>query len=486
MWPLPTLRGETFAPDSRDIWLKRVLIDRAIRNGCLGLSRRYCWVKIAPFLQLPTELRLHIFKHVVSSTESSLSLFSITLVCKLFRECLQSDPTLWTTILIALPVLEFHRRNKSLAKFTQMTTLALEYSHERPVSVTVNLLRSIGHDAKDILSDPAVDHRLRQEYLANLVESHVASGIPVRDGPLSDFIPHLFRVALPSCRKLALECSSWRDIVDLTRLVKLNIQRNSTLPKLESFSMTYNPANTIEGLTYSHATSPWGGGDCSPPIRSSESDDRTITPLPFLRHVKINNVAHTWRLFSLSASPHPLANTKTLNILELSHTSISNIKPDGGRLTVPNVRRMIIGFVRPMDLVLAAQTLDLPALEELEIEVRVGDLKFRPRVSGLPLETDEIKRQTMERYQAIMKYFSLAHVRRLVLRRVVFYESKGEEYQAETNEEVSFAIRFFSEFRELEDLEVWFDDNSIELSRVVESPSDTLFPNLRSCFVGRM
>ncbi|KAJ8075408.1 hypothetical protein PM082_019746 [Marasmius tenuissimus] len=387
-----------------------------------------------------------------------------------------------------------------------MTTLALEYSHERPVSVTVNLLRSIGHDSEDILSDPAVDHRLREEYLAHLVESHVASGFPLRDGPFSDLIPHLVWVALPNCRKLALECSSWRDIVELTRLGKLNIQRNSTLPKLESFSMTYNPANTIEGLTYSHATSPWGGGDCSPLIRSSESDDRTITPLPFLRHVKINNVAHTWRLFSLSglhtlrlvhipsfnspsyAELHRilLANTKTLNTLELSHTSISNIKPDGGRLTVPNVRRMIIGFVCPMDLVLAAQTLDLPALEELEIEVRVGDLKFRPRVSGLPLETDEIKRQTMERYQAIMKYFSLAHVRRLVLRRVVFYESKGEEYQAETNEEVSFAIRFFSEFQELEDLEVWFDDNSIELSRVVESPSDTLFPNLRSCFVGRM
>ncbi|KAL0058057.1 hypothetical protein AAF712_015284 [Marasmius tenuissimus] len=366
-----------------------------------------------------------------------------------------------------------------------MTTLALEYSHEEPVSVTVNLLRSIGHDSKDILSDPAVDHRLREEYLANLVESHVASGFPLRDGPFSDFIPHLVRVALPNCRKLALECSSWRDIVDLTRLVKLNIQRNSTLPKLESFSMTYNPANAIEGLTYSHATSPWGGGDCSPLIRSSESDDRTITPLPPLRHVQINNVAHTWRLFSLSglhtlclidipffnspscADLHRilLANAQTLTALELSHMSVSNIKLDGGRFTVPNVTRMTIGFVRLKELVWAARTLDLPALEELEIEVRVRVLKFR--TSGLPSELEEIIRQTMEGYREIMKYFPLARVWRLVLRRVVFYESKGEEYQAETNEEVSFAVQFFSEFRRLEDLEVWFDDTSIELSRVV-------------------
>ncbi|KAJ8090551.1 hypothetical protein PM082_018108 [Marasmius tenuissimus] len=245
--------------------------------------------KIAPFLQLPTELRLHIFKHVVSSAESSLSLFPITLVCKSFRECLQSDPTPWTTILIALPVPQFHRRNKSLAKFTRMTTLALVYFQERPVSVTI---------------PPSTIVSGKNTNLANLVKSHVASGSPLKRWPLLRFHPSPYSGCSPNCRKLALECSSWRDIVDLTRLVKLNIQRNSTLPKLESFSMTYNPANTIEGLAHSHAAPPWGGGDCSPLIRSSESGDRTITPLPFLRHVKINNVAHTWRLFSLW-STHP-------------------------------------------------------------------------------------------------------------------------------------------------------------------------------------
>ncbi|KAK1219498.1 hypothetical protein PQX77_017788 [Marasmius sp. AFHP31] len=427
---------------------------------------------IAPFLRLPPELLLLIFKYLVTSTRSSLSLVPIILVCRSFHSLLQNDSSSWTTVLIALPTLESHRDNANLSNFIRMVTLALEYSREKPLSLTVNLLRG----SENHLSS---DNRL---------------GSRLRDGIILDFITHLFLV-LPRCHELTIECSLWHDMETLISLVKRGFEDNDTFPLLESFNMTYNPTDTIEAFFHPNTLPLWRGGEPSPLIRFNNG----ATPFPSLRSVTINNVAHTWRFLNLTGlhtlrliniqsynSPSYvdfhrilLANAHTLTTFELSDISITDNNAVSERLTVPNVRRMTIGFGSPKDLVWAAQTLDLPALKELVIEDRVTGLKLG---NGQPWMSDSKKRQIMEGYRSLMRWVPLNCVQRLTLRRVVFYESNSEGVLVEEgSKDVSFTFKFLSEFREVRNLEVWHDHSSLALSNVVKSFSEALFPKLSSC-----
>ncbi|KAL0061410.1 hypothetical protein AAF712_011754 [Marasmius tenuissimus] len=354
-----------------------------------------------------------------------------------------------------------------------MVTLALDYSRERPLSLTVNLLHGS--------------------------ENHLASddqlGTRLKDGLIRDFITRLFRV-LPRCRELTIECSLWRDMETLISLVKRSNGDNNALPRLESFIMTYDPTHTIEAFFRPNVL------PTSPLIGSDAPDQHITTPFPNLRRLVTNNITHTWTRLALSGlhtlnltnipshnSPSHadlhrilLANAETLTTLELSDISTVDDKAAGERFTVPNVRRMTIGFGHPKDLVWAATMLNFPALEELVIENRVAGLRTgneRPWVS------EAKKRQTMIGYRSLMRWFPLDRVQRLTLRRVVFYESSSEEFPAEeASKDVLFAFKFLWEFKEVRDLEVWHDETSLALSNVVKSFSDNLFPKLRSCLFG--
>ncbi|KAK1219497.1 hypothetical protein PQX77_017787 [Marasmius sp. AFHP31] len=427
---------------------------------------------ITPFLRLPPELLLLIFKWLVSSTRSSLSLFPIAFVCRSFHSLLRNDPSSWTTIPIALPTLESHRDNAKFPDFTRTVALALNYSRGRPLSLTVNLLHgSENHLTSD---DP--------------------SGIRLKDGLISDFITRLFRV-LPRCRELTIECSLWRDMETLIRLVKRSIKDNGTSLRLESFIMTYNPTHSIEAFFHPNVL------PTSPLIWSENPDEHITTPLPCLTNLVINNITHNWPLLTLSglhtlrlinipsnnspsyADLHRilLENAETLTTLELSDISVNDNKAVAERFTVPNLKRMTIGFGHPKDLGWAAKILDLPALEELAIEDRIAGLRLG---SGRPWVSEARKRQAREGYRELMKWFPLGRVRKLNLRRVVFYDS-GSEGVVEEGKSVPFAFEFLSEFREVRNLEVWHDDSSLACADIVKS-SDTLFPNLCSCYIGRL
>ncbi|KAJ8091914.1 hypothetical protein PM082_024148 [Marasmius tenuissimus] len=426
--------------------------------------------EITPFLRLPPELLLLIFKYLVTSTKNSLSLGPIALVCRSFHECLRNDPSSWTTILITLTTLESHRDNATFLNFTRMITLALDYSRGRPLSLTVSLL----HGSENHLNS---DNQL---------------GTRLKDRPIRDFITRLFRV-LPRCRELTIESSLWRDKETLISLVKRSIEDNNALSRLESLTMTYDPTHTVEAFFHPNVL------PTSPLIRSDDPDDNETTPFPSLENLTIDNVAHTWRLLTLSglhtlrlinipsynspsyADLHRilLSNAETLSTLELSNITITNTKAIGESLTLPNVRRMTIGFGHPKDLVWAAQMLDLPALEELVIEDRVAGLKLE---NQRPWVSEAKKRQTMEGFRGLVRCFRLDCIQRLILKRVVFHESHSQGLLVdEAPEDVSFAFRFFSGFREVKDLEVWHDASSLALSNVAQSFSDTLFPKLRSC-----
>ncbi|KAL0069361.1 hypothetical protein AAF712_003380, partial [Marasmius tenuissimus] len=171
-----------------------------------------------------------------------------------------------------------------------------------------------------------------------------------------------------------------------------------------------------------------------------------------------------------------LENAETLTTLELSNISASDLETVGGRFTLPNVQEMTVGFAHPRDLVWAAQTLDLPALEHLVLE---------DQAAGRGEWVSEVnKRQTIEGYQELTRCFPLARVRRLVLRCVVFYELPRPVEHIHGEPEQTFAIRFLSNFREVEDFEVLTPD--LSLSEVLEASSYALFPSLRFHYIERV
>ncbi|KAL0064484.1 hypothetical protein AAF712_008541 [Marasmius tenuissimus] len=275
----------------------------------------------------------------------------------------------------------------------------------------------------------------------------------------------------------------------IDRCIKTN---NNTLPTLQSFRMSYNPADTIEGFSSPHALPLWRTGGISPLIRTNET---TTSVFSSLKHLTVDNVTHDWSLLTLSGlhtlrilnipshnSPsytdlHRLLldNAETLTTLELSNISVSDLETVGGRFTLPNVQKMTIGFAHPRDLVWAAQTLDLPALDHLILEDQAaGTGEWMSEVN---------KRQTVEGYQELTRCFPLSRVRRLVLRYVVFYKLPQPVEHIHGESEQTFAVRFLSNFKEVKALEVSAPDFS--LSEVLETFSYVLFPNLRSYYLER-
>ncbi|KAL0064481.1 hypothetical protein AAF712_008538 [Marasmius tenuissimus] len=137
----------------------------------------------------------------------------------------------------------------------------------------------------------------------------------------------------------------------IERCIEIN---NNTLPTLECFRMSYNPAGTIEGFSSPHALPLWRTGGISPLIRADETPTSVFSSL---KHLTVDDVTHDWSLLTLSGfytlrilnipthnSPsytdlHRLLldNAETLTTLELSNISVSDLKTVGGRFTLPNV-----------------------------------------------------------------------------------------------------------------------------------------------------
>ncbi|KAJ8096189.1 hypothetical protein PM082_000097 [Marasmius tenuissimus] len=197
----------------------------------IPLRAKSIYTQLAPFQLLPPEILILISEHL-SCTRSSSSLVSLTLVCRTFYKCLNNESSLWIWILIDLPTLKTHAGNEGLANFTRKMTLALEYSQYKPLSLTVDLLRCGGDS-----------------------DSDEGSTRPLLDNDsLSEYITHLFCITLPLCRELTIKCSLWFDMEILTSIIEGYIKRNqNTFPTLESFHMSYNPANTIEAFASQHA-----------------------------------------------------------------------------------------------------------------------------------------------------------------------------------------------------------------------------------------
>ncbi|KAJ8075409.1 hypothetical protein PM082_019747 [Marasmius tenuissimus] len=420
--------------------------------------------KLSPFQRLPPELLLLIFGRLLSCTSSSLSLVSPALACRTFYQCLQGESSLWTRLLIDIQALEWHPNDRELTKLREHVEIALKYSQQRPLSLTIHLVRS-GENPICPDSD-------------NISES-------LLNGPLSQLVTHLFQIAFPRCCQLTIETSSWLGMELLTSLVEGVIENsNNNLPGLKTFTLTYNPTNTIEAFSQPHALPLWRVGGISPLIPTDNQPQSSILIFPSLTHLTINNITHDWSLLHLSGLqtlrlmniPHHnsplctdlhrilLANAETLTMLELSNISIADVEFVGGRITLPSVKTMTIGFAYPKDLVWAAQTLDSPALEELIVEDQTASV-------GWVSETD--KHQIMEGYQELMRCFPLDHVRRLTLRDVVFYEVRPDAVESKDG---PFAFEFVLRFRELEVLSLWSTDTSV--LKVLKTSSDIVFPNL--------
>ncbi|KAJ8090999.1 hypothetical protein PM082_024923 [Marasmius tenuissimus] len=238
---------------------------------------------------------------------------------------------------------------------------------------------------------------------------------------------------------------------------------NNTLPTLECFRMSYNPAGTIEGFSSPHALPLWRTGGTSPLIRAHETPTSIF---PSLKQLTVDNVTHDWSLLTLSG----LHTLRILNIPSHNFPSYTDLH----RLLLDNAETLTtleLSSISVSDL----ETLK-PALEHLVLE---------DQAEGRGEWISEVnKRQTIEGYHELTRCFPLARVRRLVLRCVVFYELPRLVEHIHGEPEQTFAVRFLSNFREVEDLEVLTPD--LSLSEVLEAPSYALFPSLRFHYIERV
>ncbi|KAJ8096209.1 hypothetical protein AAF712_015471 [Marasmius tenuissimus] len=304
--------------------------------------------RLAHFHQLPPELVILVSEYLLSCTRSSLFLISPTLVCQYFYGCLKSYSSFWTDLLIDLSALEAHAGDAALDDLTRKVNHALNYSQDKRLALTINLLRS----SSDM--DDSIGSLLNDAFII------------------------LYRKTLPLCRELTIKSSLWLDMQTLTGFLEWYIRDKQNA--IESFDMVYKPTNTIEAFATPHALPLWRTGGISPLIMIDDpgSTIPSETPFPSLEHVKIDNITHSWSLLTLSGlhtfrllnipshnSPSYteiqrllLSNAETLTTLELSHISVSDIETIGGQFTLPNVKSLTIGFAHPNDLVWASQTLD--------------------------------------------------------------------------------------------------------------------------------
>ncbi|KAK1215750.1 hypothetical protein PQX77_021639 [Marasmius sp. AFHP31] len=393
--------------------------------------------RLAPFQRIPPELLLLIFEDLLSYTKSSLSLLWLTLVCRSFYNSLTAESSLWCNLLIDIPTLEAHVGDAGLAKLARKVTRVLEYSQDKQLSLTFNLLCP-GSDMDNSLASLL-------ECISNIlwkVGPHCRNGRGGYDA-LSELV---FR-----CRELTFEFSLWSDMGNLTSLFERYIKHNQdfTFPTLESFRMVYNPANTIEAFAPPHALPLWRTGGMSPLIMVDDSESATPlkSPFPSLKNLTIDNITHEWSLLALSGlhtfclrnipsdnSPSYteirrllLSNAETLTMLELTNTSISDFETVGGRFTLPNVKALTIGFAHPRDLVWASQTLDLPVLEELIVEDYAGGSDSEQMITG---------------YQESMRCFPLNRIRRLVLRCVALPQTVEDVVPLHELDRTFFLTRF--------------------------------------------